>query len=230
MKRILIIEDDADIALSLKYNLEREGRYAVATSHDGESGLRQARELPPDLVLLDLNLPGMDGIEICRTLRSDPRTSSVPIIMVTARIDESERVSGLDSGADDYISKPFSVREVLARIRAVLRRAGAAEEEEAEVLRDEPLLIDPSSRKVFVDGAEVSLTRKEFDLLSYLVRSKGRVMSRERLLERVWGYRDPGETRTVDVHIRKLRMKLGPVVQERIETVVGVGYRYQGDE
>jgi DNA-binding response OmpR family regulator len=230
MKRILIIEDDADIVLSLKYNLEREGRYAVSTSLDGESGLRAARENPPDLILLDLNLPGLDGIEVCRMLRAEGRTASVPIIMVTARIDESERVSGLDSGADDYISKPFSVREVLARIRAVLRRTGGDAGEEAGVLRDDPLLIDPSSRKIFVAGEEVSLTRKEFDLLVYLVRSKGRVMSRERLLERVWGYRDPGETRTVDVHIRKLRMKLGPEVQPRIETVVGVGYRYQGDE
>jgi DNA-binding response OmpR family regulator len=149
--------------------------------------------------------------------------------MVTARVDESDRVGGLDLGADDYVTKPFSIREVLARIRAVLRRVAPAEEEPA-ALRDGALSVDPSARQVRIDGEEVQLTRKEFDLLVFLMRNRSRVMTRERLLERVWGYQDPGQTRTVDVHVRKLRVKLGESLQGRIETVVGVGYRYRSSE
>jgi DNA-binding response OmpR family regulator len=227
MKRILLIEDDADIALSLKYNLEKEGLFAVAAARDGETGLRQALEAPPDLVLLDLNLPGIDGIEVCRRLRKAPSTASAPIIMLTARVAEADRVAGLDEGADDYILKPFSVKEVLARVRAVLRRFERAGEEE-ETLVDGPITIDVPARRVLVDGNEVALTRKEFDLLAHLIRHRGRVLTRERLLERVWGYDYPGETRTVDVHIRRLRRKLGEAAERRIETVVGVGYRFRG--
>jgi DNA-binding response OmpR family regulator len=147
--------------------------------------------------------------------------------MVTARVEEGERVAGLDVGADDYVTKPFSIREVLARVRAVLRRAGEVEENMA-ILEDGPLQVDPSARQVLSAGNEVALTRKEFDLLVHLLRHRGRVFTRQRLLEDVWGYQDPGETRTVDVHVRKLRMKLGEELGERIETVVGVGYRYRG--
>jgi len=223
MKRVLVVEDDADIALSLRYNLEREG-YAVTVVGDGERALRDAEKAPPDAVLLDLNLPGMDGLEVCRQLRRRAGTARVPILMVTARVGEGERVTGLDEGADDYVTKPFAVKEVLARLRAVLRRVPGGE---SEVLEDGPLRLDLASREVSVEGVSVTLTRKEFDLLADLLRHRGRVLTRERLLERVWGYDYPGETRTVDVHVRRLRQKLGPAAEARIETVVGVGYRYR---
>jgi DNA-binding response OmpR family regulator len=227
VKRILVIEDDPDIALSLRLKLERDGGFEVRTAEDGASGLRMALERPPDLVLLDVNLPGMDGFEVCRHLRSDPATSSTPVIMLTARIDESDRVAGLDLGADDYITKPFSPKEALARIRAVLRRFDRSTEA-PEALADGTLRIDVGARRAEVEGRELSLTRKEFDLLVELIRRRGRVLTRERLLETVWGYDYPGETRTVDVHVRRLRQKLGSPVDERVETVVGVGYRYRG--
>ena len=224
MKRILVVEDEADIALSLRYNLEREGGYAVTVAENGERALTEAEKAAPDAVLLDLNLPGMDGLEVCRQLRRRTATASVPIVMITARAGEGERVTGLDEGADDYVTKPFSIKEVLARLRAVLRRASATEE---EVLEDGGLHLDLAGREVRVDGATVTLTRKEFDLLADLLRHRGRVLTRERLLERVWGYDYPGETRTVDVHVRRLRQKLGAAMEARIETVVGVGYRYR---
>jgi DNA-binding response OmpR family regulator len=225
-RRVLLVEDDADIALSLKHNLEREGGFDVTVAPDGERALQAVAARPPDLIVLDLNLPGMDGLEICRRLRRSEATASIPIVMVTARIAEADKISGLDLGADDYITKPFSVKEVLARVRAVLRRTDRTEGE-GETLADPPVLVDLASRRVLVAGTEVALTRKEFDLLADLLRSRGRVLTRERLLERVWGYTYPGETRTVDVHIRRLRKKLGAVADERIETVVGVGYRWR---
>ena len=223
MKRVLVVEDEADIALSLRYNLEREG-YAVTVVGDGERALSEAERAPPDAVLLDLNLPGMDGVEVCRHLRRRAGTARVPILMVTARVGEGERVTGLDEGADDYVTKPFAIKEVLARLRAVLRRSPGGE---GEVLEDGGLRLDLASREVSVEGRAVTLTRKEFDLLADLLRHRGRVLTRERLLERVWGYDYPGETRTVDVHVRRLRQKLGPAAEARIETVVGVGYRYR---
>jgi DNA-binding response OmpR family regulator len=226
MKRILVIEDDPDIALSLRLTLEREGEFSVEDAADGPGGLKRALDRPPDLVLLDVNLPGMDGFEVCRHLRKDPATAGTPVIMLTARIGEADRVAGLDLGADDYITKPFSPKEALARIRAVLRRS----ERQAtgpEVLADGPLRIDVAGRRAEVAGRDLSLTRKEFDLVVELMRQRGRVLTRERLLETVWGYDYPGETRTVDVHVRRLRQKLGSPVDERVETVVGVGYRYR---
>jgi DNA-binding response OmpR family regulator len=226
MKRILLIEDDADIALSLRYNLEREGPFQVATAADGEAGLEEAARRPPDLVLLDLNLPGMDGLDVCRALRRNERTASVPIVMITARVGESDKVTGLELGADDYVTKPFSVREVVARVRAVLRR-GAAPPAEDGILASGPLAVDLAARRVVAGGRTVDLTRREFDLLAALMRARGRVLTRERLLEKVWGYQYPGETRTVDVHVRKLRRKLGDACKELIETVVGVGYRFR---
>lgn len=227
MARVLIVEDDADIALSLRHNLERDGGHEVAVAADGAEGLRLAlRPPPPDLVILDLHLPGMDGTEVCRRLRKESPTASVPVIMLTARVSEADRIAGLDLGADDYVTKPFSVRELLARVRAVLRRADRGEPEREE-LSDGPIRLDLAARRVLVDGREVALTRKEFDLLADLLRSRGRVRTRERLLEDVWGYDDPGETRTVDVHVRRLRKKLGLAAEERIETVVGVGYRWR---
>jgi DNA-binding response OmpR family regulator len=226
VKRILVIEDDPDIALSLRLKLERDGGFAVDTAEDGAAGLRSAIERPPDLVLLDVNLPGMDGFEVCRHLRKDPATAATPVIMLTARIGESDRVAGLDLGADDYITKPFSPKEALARIRAVLRRSDRGAEG-PETIADGSLRIDTASRRAEVAGRDLSLTRKEFDLLVELIRQRGRVLTRERLLETVWGYDYPGETRTVDVHVRRLRQKLGTPTDERVETVVGVGYRYR---
>jgi DNA-binding response OmpR family regulator len=226
MKRILVVEDDPDIALSLRLKLERDGGFEVQTASDGAAGLRLAFDRPPDLVLLDVNLPGMDGFEVCRHLRNDPLTAATPVIMLTARIDETDRVAGLDLGADDYITKPFSPKEALARIRAVLRRSDRSADG-PDTLADGVLRIDVGARRAEVAGRDLSLTRKEFDLLVELIRRRGRVLTRERLLETVWGYDYPGETRTVDVHVRRLRQKLGSPVDLRVETVVGVGYRYR---
>ena len=226
MKRILVIEDDPDIALSLRLKLERDGGFEVVTAQDGAEGLRLAVGQPPDLVLLDVNLPGMDGFDVCRHLRRDPATAATPVIMLTARIGESDRVAGLDLGVDDYITKPFSPKEALARVRAVLRRFDRAVSE-PEALADGALRIDLGARQVEAAGHALALTRKEFDLLVELIRQRGRVLTRERLLETVWGYDYPGETRTVDVHVRRLRQKLGSPLDERVETVVGVGYRYR---
>ena len=229
MDRILIIEDDADIALSIKYSMERDGSYAVAVAADGESGLAEARRTAPDLVLLDLNLPGMDGVEVCRVLRRDAATADIPIVMLTARVQEQDKIGGLDVGADDYITKPFSLKELLARVRAVLRRASARTEGPRTLVRG-ALALDEARRRVTVEGEEVRLTRKEFDLLADLMRRPGLVLTREKLLARVWGYDHPGATRTVDVHVRQLRKKLGPLAAAAIETVVGVGYRFRSEE
>ncbi|MCP3979834.1 MAG: response regulator transcription factor [bacterium] len=225
---VLIIEDDADIALSLKHYIERQGEFRVSVSGDGERGIEQARRDRPHLILLDLNLPGVDGMEVCRRLRDAPETESVPVIMLTARVDERDKLQGLELGADDYITKPFSVKEVVARVRAVLRRAPTADDASA-TLRLGGLELDPGSRRVHCNGAEVTLTRMEFDLLAELLNRRGRVLTREALLEQVWGYDHPGTTRTVDVHVRQLRKKLGPAVAARIETVIGVGYRMSDD-
>lgn len=225
MSRILLIEDDQDIALSVKYSLERES-YSVSVIHDGLGGIREALRQAPDLILLDLNLPGLNGLDVCRRIRSDPSISATPIIMLTARVEEADKVSGLELGADDYITKPFSVKELVARVRALLRRVSTGEEE-PQVLTSRHIEIDEPRRRVLAQGREVELTRKEFDLLATLMRQRGRVMTRDRLLERVWGYDHPGETRTVDVHVRQLRKKLGLPAAGSIQTVVGVGYRFR---
>jgi two-component system, OmpR family, alkaline phosphatase synthesis response regulator PhoP len=225
MRPILIIEDDPDIAENLRYNLAREGlKTNVALT--GEAGLAVALDTqgPPSLVILDLMLPGMSGTELCRRLRREPATRRTPIIMLTARASEAERVAGLDLGADDYIIKPFSVREVMARVRAVLRRV---EEHTTASYEDERLRIDYANMLVNCDGADVKLTRKEFGLLSTLSRGAGRVALRQRLLDEVWGHQYYGDQRTLDVHIRRLRHKLGQCA-DCIETVVGVGYRFTG--
>ena len=223
---MLIIEDEPDIRDLLAFHLEREG-YAVTKSSGGAEGLRLARAAPPDLILLDLMLPGMDGLEVCRRLRSNPATRAVPLVMLTARGDELDRVLGLELGADDYVVKPFSPREVLARVRAVLRRSRPAAAGTSAVAVG-PLRIDAAAHTVSVDGAPVALTRREFDLLRALVEAGGRVLSREHLLEHVWGYTAAGEieSRTVDVHVRRLRQKLGPA-GGLIGTVTGVGYRLE---
>jgi DNA-binding response OmpR family regulator len=209
----------------LRYNLEREGLKA-RVAETGEAGLFAALDAqgPPSLVILDLMLPGMSGSEICRRLRREPATRRTPIIMLTARASETDRVAGLDLGADDYIVKPFSVRELMARVRAVLRRA---DEHAAPHYEDELLRIDFANISVTCQGQSVRLTRKEFALLSTLVRSAGRVATRQRLLDNVWGHQYYGDQRTLDVHIRRLRQKLG-ACGESIETIIGVGYRFVG--
>jgi two-component system, OmpR family, alkaline phosphatase synthesis response regulator PhoP len=225
MRPVLIVEDDPDIAESLRYNLERDGLEA-RIAETGEKGLSAALDAksPPSLVILDLMLPGMSGTELCRRLRREPATRRTPIIMLTARTSETDRVTGLDLGADDYITKPFSVREVMARVRAVLRRV---DENQAARYEDSRLQIDFADMQVTCDGESVRLTRKEFALLSMLAKSAGRVATRQRLLDDVWGHQYYGDTRTLDVHIRRLRQKLG-ACDEAIETVIGVGYRFVG--
>lgn len=222
---VLIIEDDADIAEGLKYNLEREGLSTVIAS-TGEQGLVEAlnQRNPPVLILLDLMLPGMSGTELCRRLRREPQTRRTPILMLTAKSSESDRVTGLDLGADDYITKPFSVRELMARVRAVLRRT---DEGGAKSYEDDMLTIDFNDVRVACNGNRIKLTNKEFTLLSVLAKNLDRVMSRQQLLDNVWGYSYYGDARTLDVHIRRLRQKLAEC-GECIETVVGVGYRFTG--
>jgi DNA-binding response OmpR family regulator len=222
---VLIVEDEPDIAEGLRYNLEREG-LSVVVAATGEKGLAAAldRSNPPCLILLDLMLPGMSGTELCRRLRREPQTRRTPVIILTARGSESERVAGLELGADDYVTKPFSVRELVARVRAVLRRT---EESSAAVYEDERLRVNFEEMKVVCAGQGVKLTRKEFGLLSVLARRPGRVATRDQLLDEVWGQQYYGDTRTLDVHIRRLRQKLG-ACGECVETVVGVGYRFKG--
>jgi DNA-binding response OmpR family regulator len=226
LQNILIIEDDADIAESLHYNLKREG-FRPFIAESGEKGLRLALDdrQTPVLIILDLMLPGMSGMELCRRLRREPATEKTPVIMLTARAAESDKIAGLDVGADDYIVKPFSVKEVIARVRAVLRRT---ETDEAEPkYADQRLTVDFEDMRVTCDGADVKLTRKEFSLLENLIMNSGRVATRQQLLDNVWGYSYFGDTRTLDVHIRRLRQKMGQCGTS-IETVVGVGYRFVG--
>lgn len=224
-KPILIIEDDPDIAENLRYNMEREGLKAIV-AETGEKGLSAALDPQgaPALIILDLMLPGMNGTELCRRLRREPPTRRTPIIMLTAKTSEMDRVGGLDLGADDYITKPFSVRELMARVRAVLRRV---DEGIATNYEDELLHIDYANMHVSCQGTRIKLTRKEFALLTTLAKSAGRVATRQRLLDDVWGHQYYGDTRTLDVHIRRLRQKLG-TCGDAIETVVGVGYRFVG--
>src|SRR5258705_10371876 len=222
---ILIIEDDADIAESFEYHVERGGVNAIIAP-TGEEGLTAAlnERGSPRLIILDLMLPGMSGIELCRRLRREPATRRTPIIMLTAKASESDRVAGLDLGADDYITKPFSVRELLARVRAVMRRA---DETMGKTYEDDHLLIDYDDIRVVCEGTRIQLTNKEFTLLSVLARSADRVVTRQQLLDSVWGYSYYGDARTLDVHIRRLRQKLDKC-GDCIETVVGVGYRFIG--
>lgn len=226
-KQILIIEDDPDIAESLRYNLKREGlRAEIAES--GEKGLRLALDgkFAPSLIILDLMLPGMSGMELCRRFRRESATEKTPIIILTAKALESDKIAGLELGADDYVTKPFSVKELLARIRAVLRRTG---EDVIQRYEDDQLTIDFEDMRVTCCGEEIKLTRKEFALLTNLARNSNRVATRQKLLDDVWGYSYFGDTRTLDVHIRRLRQKLGQCASY-IETVVGVGYRFVGNK
>ncbi len=221
--RVLIVEDEPDIRELVVHHLKREG-YQVSVAASGEEALRQVQASPPDLVLLDLMMPAMNGLEVCRRLRQDPVTASLPIVMLTAKGDEVDRVLGLEIGADDYVVKPFSPKELLARVRAVLRRSLPAPGASPTTLG--ALTIDPGTHTVSVGDEVLALTPKEFDLLRALVEARGRVLSREFLLDRVWGYSRASEieSRTVDVHVRRLRVKLGPEGR-RVLTVKSVGYR-----
>jgi DNA-binding response OmpR family regulator len=228
--RVLVVEDEQDIAELIKHALERCGDGIVQIVGSGDGALRAVTEQPPDLIILDLNLPVLSGLEVCRILRSRPTTAQTPIIMLTARTSESDRVTGLEVGADDYVTKPFSLRELSARVRAVMRRGrplqtttpGAAS---ATTYQGKHLYADFDAVSVSVDGTAIRLTRREFELLRYLVDNRNRVLSRDRLLERVWGYDRFIETRSVDVHVGRLRGKLGAAGRQ-IETVVGLGYRF----
>jgi DNA-binding response OmpR family regulator len=219
---VLIVEDDVDIAALIAHYLEKSG-FGAETVSDGGRALARAKESPPDLVILDLMLPGLNGLEICRALRADDRTAALPIIMLTARGEESERILGLDVGADDYIVKPFSPSELMARVRALLRRTAPPGFKE-RVLRCGPIQVDLERHTVADAGKDVRLTAKEFLLLQYLMEHRGRVLSRDRLLSDVWDYRYPGATRTVDVHVRRLREKL-PFLEQALVTVQQFGYK-----
>src|SRR5580765_4053548 len=226
--RVLIVEDEQDIAGLIKHTLERGGETEAQIVGSGDAALKAVIERAPDLIILDLNLPVVGGLEVCRILRSRADVPHVPIIMLTARTSEDDRVSGLEHGADDYVTKPFSLRELSARVRAVLRRGRSASDERAmraSLYRGDRLNADFEAIAIAVDGVPVRLTRREFELLQYLVQNKNRVISRDRLLERVWGYQRLVETRSVDVHVGRLRTKLGPAARQ-VETVVGLGYRF----
>src|SRR5438874_9373304 len=226
-QEVLVVEDEPDIRRLIVLHLERDG-FRCRTASNGPEALREARAAVPDLIVLDLMLPELDGLEVCRQLRRDGSTAGVPIIMLTAKSDEIDRVVGLELGADDYVAKPFSPKELVARVRAVLRRARP--DPTRGVYREGPIVLDPGRHTVMVRGAPVALTPKEFDLLQVLLEASGRVLSREHLLTRVWGYAhaDEIESRTVDVHVRRLRAKLGDDGR-RIATVKSVGYRFESE-
>src|SRR5215217_5496774 len=225
MSTILLVEDEPTLSETLRYNLEREG-YTVLTAEDGVRGLELARREQPDLLILDVMLPRLDGSSVCRILRQE---SDMPILMLTARQDEVDRIAGLELGADDYVAKPFSLGELLARVRAIMRRSDRQPTSSREVLDAGALRVDTGSRRAWRAGAELTLSQKEFDLLTCLIRNRGMALSRDVLLERVWGYDFLGDSRTVDVHIRWLREKVEPDPGRPIyiQTVRGVGYRFE---
>ena len=227
--KVLVIEDEENLLEAVKYNLDREG-YSAITATDGEEGLECARDASPDLIILDVMLPKLDGLEVCRILR---RETNVPILMLTAKGEEVDRVVGLELGADDYVTKPFSMRELLARVRAMLRRSGmtseAAPAASAALLKAGDIEIDLTGHIARIGGTPLDLKPREFDLLALLVSNKGRAFTRDQILERLWGYDYIGDSRTVDVHIRWLREKIeaAPGSPRRIITIRGVGYRFE---
>ncbi|MGO9311349.1 MAG: response regulator [Syntrophobacteraceae bacterium] len=223
--KILVVEDDHDIAQLLAITMKKAG-YEVAVTENGYEALNSIRRHPPDLVILDLMIPGIDGFEVCKEMKRDPKTGAVPVLIVTARGEEIDRIIGLELGADDYVVKPFSPRELLLRVRAILRRAGQ-EYHPAAMFKQEGLEIDSEGHRVRLNGQEIILTATEFKLLTELANSQGKVLNREQLLDRVWGYHFEGYARTVDTHIRRLRQKLLSCA-DWIETVRGVGYRFKG--
>jgi two-component system, OmpR family, alkaline phosphatase synthesis response regulator PhoP len=226
MSRILVVEDDPDIAHLIVHYLTNAGHETEVLGNGGEA-LTALRAAPRDVVILDRMLPGLDGLEVCRAMRADPALSKVPIIMLTARAEEADRIVGLELGADDYVTKPFSPKELVARVGALLRRTRRAIEA-VDALRYGPLAIDTERHLVTDDGRDVRLTAKEFLLLRYFLEHRGRVLSRDLLLSDVWGYQYTGGTRTVDVHVRRLREKL-PILARAIETVKQFGYKLKSE-
>jgi DNA-binding response OmpR family regulator len=224
-KIILIVEDERDVVDLLALNLRKAG-FAISTAMDGAAGLQKARSEKPAFIILDLMLPKMPGLEICKILKSDPATRQIPIMMLTAKAEEIDRVVGLEFGADDYVTKPFSPREVVLRIKAIMRRAEGPAEDES--LSAGSIVIDPAKHEVSVDGKRVALTSLEFKLLRTLMQRRGRVQTRDRLLNDVWGYESVIDTRTVDTHVRRLRKKLGKAANA-VESVRGFGYRLRDD-
>jgi two-component system, OmpR family, phosphate regulon response regulator PhoB len=222
-----MIEDEKDILDLVEYHLKQSG-FQVLTATDGGSGLEQAEKARPNLIILDLMLPGMDGKDVCRALKANPITQTIPVLMLTAKAEELDRVIGFELGADDYVTKPFSPRELVLRIKAILRRR-AIDKEGVKVIRIGDLLIDVDRHHVSIKGRPISLTSTEFKLLVELASKRGRVRTRQNLLDRVWGTTCEGYDRTVDTHIRRLREKLGDLA-EYIETLRGVGYRFREDE
>ena len=227
---VLVIEDEPNLLAALEYTLEQEG-YEVLTAINGESGLQLARARKPDILILDVMLPSLDGFEICRIIR---RESNIPILMLTARGEEVDRVVGLELGADDYVTKPFSMRELLARVRSLLRRVSnsvpSGPQNESEVLRSGDLIIDLAGHSAMLDNNPLDMKPREFSLLSLLAANKGRAFTRDQILERLWGHDYIGDSRTVDVHVRWLREKIEPEPSNprRIVTIRGVGYRFDG--
>ena len=222
-RKVVVVEDDINIAELLRIYLEKDG-FAVTVSHDGAEGLRRAEELKPDLVMLDIMLPGMDGWQVCKRLR---QTSKVPIIMLTAKGETEDKVQGLEMGADDYIVKPFEVKELLARIHAVLRRTGEEAPQQGKKLTFDKLVINLDSYELIVDGKKIDTPPKEMELLYHLAATPNRVYTRNQLLDEVWGFDYFGDSRTVDVHIKRLREKLeGVSDQWELKTVWGVGYKF----
>jgi DNA-binding response OmpR family regulator len=219
---VMLIEDEKEIRELVRYNLERAG-FRVATAADGEAGLQQVFASRPDALVLDLMLPGINGLEILREVRAEPATQDVPVLVLTARSAEMDKLLGFENGADDYLTKPFSPRELVARVQALVRRARPTGV--TRVLEVGTLRIDSDAREARLGDTRLDLTPREFDLLAFLVRHPGRVLSRDELLRKVWGYDYVGETRTVDVHVRRLRAKLGDEAS-RIETVLGSGYKF----
>jgi len=224
MKQIFVVEDEKDLVELLTYNLEKDG-YRVLSEMDGDAALKKIPDKMPDLVLLDLMLPKTDGLTVCKTLKSNPKTSHIPVVMLTAKGEESDKIVGLELGADDYVTKPFSVKELLARVRAVLRRFSKAQEGES-VQKFKDLTLDRAKHEVVLKGKKMGLTAKEFELLDYFLTHAGRVLSRDVLLNNVWGYDYFGTTRTVDVHVRRLREKLG-AYEKHVQTVKGYGYLFK---
>jgi two-component system alkaline phosphatase synthesis response regulator PhoP len=226
-RKILIIEDERDIQDLIRHYLEKDG-FRTRTASDGAAGLAAARQEHPDLIVLDLMLPGLDGLELCKKLRADPATALTPVIMLTAKAEESDKIVGLELGADDYLTKPFSPKELVARIKALLRRADRREADPKPYTYG-TLSLDAIRHEVKVGEQEVSLTAKEFGLLEQLLRNKGRVLTRDVLLNTVWGYDYHGTTRTVDVHIRRLKQK-APLLNEAIVSVKSLGYKLRDHE
>lgn len=228
MAKILVVEDDQNIAELVKFNLEKEG-HQVSLAQDGEAGLQFLQREIPELVVLDLMLPKLDGLELCRMIRSKTKFNHLPVIMLTAKSEEVDKILGLEMGADDYLTKPFSPRELTARIKALLRRSSRSESRAGGPLNIGELVIDVDKYEVWVAGRKQDLTPKEFELLRLIISHPGKVFTREFLLERIWGYDFFGDSRTVDVHIRHLRQKIekDPANPRYIETVRGVGYKFR---